>query len=127
MIQSNPMIRREFQLEVWTWMIQKSMVIPPSTMVLYNYHYIGGLIAPIARRHFVYCNIYQSSSILFFLFQKLTWLVKKYTLWSNGQRYSFMAIQLKKALKREIIMNQEKGSFLFREISIFDDIVPIYI
>ena len=65
--------------------------------------------------------------MFFFHFQKLTWLVKKYTLWSNGQRYSFMAIQLKKGAQRKIIMNQEKGSFLFREISIFDDIVPIYI
>ena len=29
------MIQREFQLEVWTLMIQKSMVIPPSPMVLF--------------------------------------------------------------------------------------------
>ena len=34
MIQSNPMIRREFQLEVWTLIIQKSTVIPLSPMVL---------------------------------------------------------------------------------------------
>ena len=28
------MIQREFKLEVWTWIIQKSTVIPPSLMVL---------------------------------------------------------------------------------------------
>ena len=29
------MIQREFQLEVWTFIIQKSTVIPPSLMVLF--------------------------------------------------------------------------------------------
>ena len=96
-----------------TLMIQKSMVTPPSPMVLYNYHYIGGLIAPIARRHFVYCNIHQMcSSMLFFYFQKLTWLIKECTLWSNGQRYSFMAIQLNKGAQKGNYHESRKGIFL---------------
>ena len=98
-----------------TLMIQKSMVIPPSPMILYNYHYIGGLLAPIARRHFVYCNIHQiCSSMLFFLFQKLTWLTKKYTVWSNGQRYSFMAIQLNKGAQKGNHHESRKGTFLIQ-------------
>ena len=120
MIQSNPMIRREFQLEVWTLMIQKSMVVPPSPTVLYNYRYIGGLIAPIARRHFVYCNIYQiCSSQLFFHFQKLTCVVKVHILvkcQTVDQRCS-----------KGNYHESRKGSFLFREIITFNDIVPINI
>ena len=35
MIPRHSMIQTEFQLEIWTFIIQKSMVIPPSSLVLF--------------------------------------------------------------------------------------------